>query len=79
MMVSSLRPKYLAVLDTNIMIQCISEKHCSDDNSKYCGIKVNVISLMNDPGADLSPKTFLMTASKNESYIIIQEIHAFKV
>ena len=68
MMVSSLRPKYLAVLDTNIMIQYILEKHSSNDNSEYiyiyCGVKVNVISMMNDPSVDLNPKTFFLTASK---------------
>ena len=68
MMVSSLRPEYLAVLDTNIMMQYISEKDTivnrEFDIHIYCGIKINVISMMNDLSVDLSPITFFLTASR---------------
>ena len=68
MMVSSLRPEYLAVLDTNIMMQYISEKDTivtrEFEIHIYCGIKLDIISMINDPSVDLSPITFFLTASR---------------
>ena len=67
---SSLRPEYLAVLDTNIMMQYISEKDTivirefEKHIHIYCGIKINVISMMNDLSVDLSPITFFLAASR---------------